>query len=200
MFSRHVAGPSPLHHLPYLVPSVWFEQTTYRLQGGCTTTVLQGLQLPRNPRQINLAVHLGIEPSSFPINSRALTPCVLVYKKLWGGVLVGMIGFEPIQPEVTDLQSAAPLQLRRIPVAGMDQYRQLLDDVDVDDELLVASNAIPFVFPTTDCLLIFKRSLLPALTFKCCIVFFTFFGRQIQLVGLSRCRNVTPFVAKRNIV
>ena len=39
--------------------------------------------------------------------------------------------------KVTDLQSAVPHQLHRIPVAGMDQYRQLLDDVDVDDELLV---------------------------------------------------------------
>jgi len=39
--------------------------------------------------------------------------------------------------KVTDLQTAVPHQLHRIPVAGMDQYRQLLDDVDVDDELLV---------------------------------------------------------------
>ena len=41
--------------------------------------------------------------------------------------------------KVTDLQSAVPHQLHRIPVAGMDQYRQLLDDVDVDDELLVCA-------------------------------------------------------------
>ena len=49
---------------------------------------------------------------------------------------MGMEGFEPTQPEVTDLQSAAPLQLRRIPVAGMDQYRQL-GDVELDEFELV---------------------------------------------------------------
>jgi hypothetical protein len=31
-----------------LVPSVWFEQTTYRLQGGCSTTELTGLKLTNN--------------------------------------------------------------------------------------------------------------------------------------------------------
>ena len=33
MLSQHL-------HLQNLVPDVWFEQTTYRLQGDCTTTVL----------------------------------------------------------------------------------------------------------------------------------------------------------------
>ena len=47
--------------------------------------------------EIQLAVYLGIEPSSFSVNSGAHTPCVLVHKKLWGGVLVGMAGFEPAQ-------------------------------------------------------------------------------------------------------
>ena len=60
---------------------------------------------------------------------------------------MGMEGFEPTQPEVTDLQSAAPLQLRRIPVAGMDQYRQL-GDVDVEEELLVCAAGIE---PATSC-------------------------------------------------
>ena len=41
-----------------------------------------------------------------------------------------------------------PHQLHRIPVAGMDQYRQLLDDVDVDDELLVCAAGFE---PATPC-------------------------------------------------
>ena len=41
-----------------------------------------------------------------------------------------------------------PHQLHRIPVAGMDQYRQLLGDVDVDEELLVCAAGIE---PATSC-------------------------------------------------
>ena len=31
----------------YMVPDVWFEQTTYRLQGDCTTAVLIRLASPK---------------------------------------------------------------------------------------------------------------------------------------------------------
>ena len=50
----------------------------------------------------------------------------------WGWKELNLLDFRS-----TDLQSAATRHRCRIPVAGMDQYRQLLDDVDVDDELLV---------------------------------------------------------------
>ena len=82
--------------------------------------------------EIQLAVYLGIEPSSFSVNSGAHTPCVLVHKKLWEGSWWGWLDSNQLNVEVTDLQSAVPHQLHRIPIAGMDQYRQLFGDVGVE--------------------------------------------------------------------
>ena len=36
----------------YMVPDVWFEQTTYRLQGECSTTELIGLGIPQETRTL----------------------------------------------------------------------------------------------------------------------------------------------------
>jgi hypothetical protein len=71
------------------------------------------------------------------------------YTKNFGeGSWWGWLDSNQLNVEVTDLQSAVPHQLHRIPVAGMDQYRQLLGDVDVDDELLVCAEGIE---PSTSC-------------------------------------------------
>ena len=40
----------------------------------------------------------------------------LSYFRLHVGLVVGVIGFEPIQSKTTDLQSAPALQLRRTPI------------------------------------------------------------------------------------
>ena len=50
MFSQHL-------HLQNLVPDVWFEQTTYRLQGDCTTAVL----IRRNTTESFLRFQLQVE-------------------------------------------------------------------------------------------------------------------------------------------
>ena len=73
---------------------------------------------------------------------------MLLGKNFGEGSWWGWLDSNQLNVEVTDLQSAVPHQLHRIPVAGMDQYRQLLDDVDVDDELLVCAVGIE---PTTSC-------------------------------------------------
>lgn len=73
---------------------------------------------------------------------------MLLGKNFGEGSWWGWLDSNQLNVEVTDLQSAVPHQLHRIPVAGMDQYRQLLDDVDVDDELLVCAVRIEL---TTSC-------------------------------------------------
>ena len=51
-------------------------------------------------------------PGRFP--STHITKCCL-------SILVGIVRFEPTHPVETDLQSAAPLQLRRIPINSLCQ-------------------------------------------------------------------------------
>ena len=45
---------------------------------------LQSTGVTNFPTSPLLAVHLGIEPSSFLINSQAHTPCLLMYNKTFG--------------------------------------------------------------------------------------------------------------------
>ena len=46
----------------------------------------------------------------------------LSYFRLHVGLVVGVIGFEPIQSKTTDLQSAPALQLRRTPIGYTQLY------------------------------------------------------------------------------
>ena len=114
------------------MPDVWIEQTTYRLQGGCSTAEL-----------IRLAAKAGIEPATNRLTV-CCTTAVLSRNNFGEGSWWGWLESNQLNVEVTDLQSAVPHQLHRIPVAGMDQYRQLLDDVDVDEfELVCAAGLEP---------------------------------------------------------
>lgn len=110
-FSRPVAGPSPLHHYPYLVRATGFEPATWTLATFCSTSwAIHALTLVR-PRgfeplphgfvdqdiiqlcygRINFWLHLLVSNQPHSVNSRGYSPRIL----RWNKFLVPPRGFEP---------------------------------------------------------------------------------------------------------
>ena len=83
-----------------MVPQVRIELTTYRLQGGCSTSELQG-QIWRSQ---------GV---TIPFFSSDSATCVHEHFET---KLVEMVGFEPTMPEAADLQSAGVTNFPTLPL------------------------------------------------------------------------------------
>jgi hypothetical protein len=94
------------------------EPPTPSLPWKCSTPELHWQNKPLIGKELSGRRDSNSRPSAWKADAlpTELLPPLMITSYISNPLMVGVIGFEPIQSETTDLQSAPALQLRRTPI------------------------------------------------------------------------------------